>query len=82
MHYIKRFENCWYDQLKTSKIIRELVYTSKPKENDSFTSLNVNNQELDDPYTTWEAFNEFFCGVTDKIQQTLTNPVSEFHYKT
>ena len=31
MHYIKQFENCKYDQLKTWKIIRELVYTSKPK---------------------------------------------------
>ena len=67
MHYIKQFENCKYDQLKTWKIIRELVYISKPKENDSFTALNVNNQEIDDPCTISEAFNEFFCGVADKI---------------
>ena len=82
MHYIKQFENCKYNQLKTWKIIRELAYTSKPKKNDSFASLNVNNQEIDDPYTISEAFNEFFCSVADKIQQTLTNPVSEFYYKT
>ena len=55
MHYIKRFENCKYDQLfKTWKIITELKYASKPKENDSFTSLNINNQEIDDPYTISE----------------------------
>ena len=47
----------------------------------SFTLLNINNQEIDDPYTTIEAFNEFFCSFADKIQQTLTKPVSEFHYK-
>ena len=82
MHYIKQFEKCKYNQLKPWKIIRELVYTSKPKKNDSFASLNVNNQEIDDPYTISEAFNEFFCSVADKIQQTLTNPVSEFYYKT
>ena len=82
MHYIKQFENCKYDQLKTWKIIRELVYTSKLKKNDSFALLNVNNREIDDAYAISEAFNEFFCSVADKIQQTSTNPVSEFHYKT
>ena len=51
MHYIKQFDNCKYDQLKTWKIIKELVYTSKPKKNDSFTLLNVNNREIDDPYS-------------------------------
>ena len=82
MHYIKQFENCKYDQPKTWKIIRELAYTLKPNENDSFTLLNISNQEIDDPYTISEAFNEFFCSVADKIQQTLTNPVSKLHYKT
>ena len=67
MQYIKQIENCTYDQLKTWKIIRELVYTWKSKENDSFTLLNINNQEIDDPCTRSEAFNEFFCSVADKI---------------
>ena len=82
MHCIKRFENCKYDLLKSWKIIRELVYTSNPKENNSFTSLNISNQEIGDSYTISEAFTDFFCSVADKIQQTLTYPVSEFHYKT
>ena len=37
---------------------------------------------MDDPYTVTEAFNEFFCSVANKVQQTLTKPVIEFHYKT
>ena len=82
MHYIKQFEDCKYDQFKTWKIIREHVYTSKTKNNHYFPSLNFNNQEIDDPYTVTEAFNEFFCSVANKVQQTLTKPVIEFHYKT
>ena len=50
-HYIKQFENCKYDQLKTWKIITELVYTLKSKENDSFTLLNINNQVIVNSYT-------------------------------
>ena len=70
MHCIKKFEGCNYDVLNAWKIIRELVYTSKSKENLSFTSLNINNQEIDDPYCTTKAFNEFFCCDADKVQLT------------
>ena len=69
MHYFKQFENCKYNQLKTWKIIKELVYTSKPKENDSFTSLNINNQEIDDLYTISEAFNDFFVALLTRFNK-------------
>ena len=82
MHYIKQFEDCKYDQLKSWKIIRELVYIRNLKITTLFTLLNINNQEIYDPYTITEAFNEFFCSIADKVQQTLTKPASEFHYKT
>ena len=69
MHYIKQFENCKYDQLKTWKIIRELVYTLKLKKNDSFALLNVNNREIDDPYAISEAFNEFFVALLTRFNK-------------
>ena len=69
MHYIKLVKNCKYDRLKTWKIIRELVYTSKPKENDLFIALDINNQEVDDPYTISEAFNEFFVALLTRFNK-------------
>ena len=59
----------------------ELVYTSKSKDNYSFTLLNINNQEIQDPNTKTEAFNEFFCGVADNVQQILTKPSANFIVK-
>ena len=69
MHYIKQFENCKYDQLKTWKIIRELVYTSKPKNNDSFTLLNVNNQEIDDFTLYQKHLTNFFVALLTRFNK-------------